>query len=150
MPSSTNIVKGSIVVQNLPDLACFTDFRELLLSLQTFLSVEIPASITNVIISNIQPGDDQRQSLWIRLSNGGNFIGVYFFAVGAWRQVFPQPNGVFWMFGDSRDIPNGYLLVDEDNPHFTTSGAQKIMSNYVVSVAGDFFTYFAVTFEGFG
>lgn len=149
MPLSGDVIKGALVITDLPDGQCFESFEALLRALPTFLGIQLPTSITNVIISNIQPSDDQRNSLWIRQSNDGGVLGIYVFAAGAWRQLTPVPQGVFWMYGNSTQVPTGYILVDDDNPHFTSLEVDAIQLQFVRDPTDSFFTYFAVTFEGF-
>jgi len=148
MRANQNIIKVPLKINGLPDLACFESFEAFLQSLPEFLVGEISGSVTNVVISNQQPGEDERDKIWFRLTNSGTFIGVYVFSEGVWVQLFPPPNQVVWMYGDSRNIPQGYRIVDATNPNFTASAASIIMGQYIYDSSNTFFVYFAVTFEG--
>lgn len=156
MPGNEDInVKGSIKINDLPDLGCFTSFEELLKALPTFLTVEIPNTITNVIISNVQPLDDQRDALWIRRNNAGSFVGLYIYASGTWRQIFPVGGGntgtvqLFRVKGDSRHIPEGYTLADEDNPSITANEASFLKTMWLKAPGQDYYVIFQVTYTGF-
>lgn len=147
----TRTVRGAIKIENLPDLSCFKSFKDFVQALPSFLALEIPVNITNVIVSNIQPTDSQRDSVWFRFSNSGTFVGIYVFSGGAWRQIVrvPAPNvEVIWTYGDSREIDEQFLIVDQDNPHFTASDATQIMTQYIQDPTNTYYTYFAVTYEG--
>lgn len=112
MPSSNNLINGKLTVLGLPDLECYESLKALLLDLPNILGVLIPESVTNVIVSNIQPTSGQRTSLWYRLSNGGTFIGLYIFSNGIWTQIVPVPGQVTFIHGDSANPPEGYILTD--------------------------------------
>lgn len=147
--SDSNLVLAPLVIQGLPEGQCFTSFEDLLRSLTKFLSVAIPLNITNVVVSNIQPTDNQRTNVWLRIGNDGNFVGAFLYAIGQWRQIFPQPNGVFWFYGNSAQIPEGYLLVNLDNPHFTSTQVGVIQQQFIPPGPLEPYTYYAATYEGF-
>jgi len=112
MPSSNNLINGKLTVIGLPDLECYEDLKALILDLPNLLGVMIPESITNVVVSNIQPTSGQRDSVWYRLSNGGLFMGIYMFSGGTWIQLIPAPGEVKFIHGDSVNPPAGYILTD--------------------------------------
>lgn len=114
-------VRNALKINNIPDLACFKTFTDLLKALPEFYSVEIPNDITNVVISSSEPDESQRDSLWIKTDTSGSFIGLFLYTGGAWNQIYPAPNEIFWVYGDSDDIPAGYELVDTGNANFTTA-----------------------------
>lgn len=140
----------AVPVQSLgiPQNACFTNFQELLSLLQQYLVVQVPRSISNVIISNTQPTSAERNSLWVRENNGGQFIGIYVYDGTTWRQVLPTPNGIFKMYGDSRSIPEGFLLADASNPHISADMAMALELGWVRDNTDTYWEMFDVTFEG--
>lgn len=150
MSNPVQEIKGAIVIQGLPETECFTTFEEMLTVLSKYLVLQLPIGLlTNVLVSNIEPLDSQRDSVWFRQDNSGHFLGVYIFASGSWKLAFPSPNQVIWMFGDSGNVPEGYSLIDHNNVHFTNSQADQIMLFYRKTNPGDStYFYFAVTFEG--
>lgn len=108
MATQTSI-KGAIKVNGVPAAACFNNFAELLNSLGTYLTVEIPnQTFSNVVISVSQPGQADRDKIWWRISNSGSFVGLYFFSNGNWEQVIPAPQQIFWLYGSSDNPPAGY------------------------------------------
>jgi len=149
MSTPSFITKGKLVLQNLPDLFCFTDAKDFLTQLPNLLGVEVPADITNVIVSNTQPLDSQTTDVWFRISNSGSFMGIYVFSQGQWRAVFPYPNGVYWMYGDSRTVPEGYALIDSSNAAVAPAVTASLMTQYVPDPGNTYFLYFAVTYVGF-
>jgi hypothetical protein len=88
-----NLVAGTLVVQGVPENACFTTFIDLIKALPTYLGVQIPASVTNVIVGNVQPSSSQTTNVWFRLSNAGSFMGIYVFSQGAWHNIYPINDG---------------------------------------------------------
>lgn len=123
------LVRNALKINNLPELACFESFEELLKALPDFYSVEIPDTITNVIISTTEPDvSTDSQSLWIKYDTSGSFVGLFLFTGGAWNMVFPAPNEVFWLYGDSTNVPPGYINTD-DAPGLTTD-----LKNYLKSL----------------
>lgn len=148
MSKESNIVSAPLAIRGDPSTACFTNIGEFIESLPNFLIAQIPTSITNVIISNIQPLDSERNTIWFRLNNAGTFIGIYVFSDGTWIQMFPPPQGVFGMYGDSRDVPKGYVLADEDNAALPPGVGLFLKQSWKLSGSGDYYVYFQATFLG--
>lgn len=108
-------IVGSIKVIDVPDDATLTTVKDLLVSLERFLAVEIDAEqITNVYVGNQEPDTTDRQVIWVRMDNSGNFVGLFVFIQGTWLQMLPPPNGIFRVFGRSDELPPGYALADEN------------------------------------
>lgn len=152
MPLLSDVVRGSLVVTNLPEDFCFTTFRELILALTQYLAVEVPSTITNVVVSNVQPLDSQTNSVWFRISNAGGFQGIYVFSNGSWVQVFPAQNGVFWFMGNSTTPPDGYTLIDTSNTQAVAllglPAIATLTTQYIQDPTLTFFVYFACTWTG--
>lgn len=89
--STVASVLGNLVIKNLPDTVCFESFTQLLEDLPNYMGVQIPTSVTNIVISVAEPTSSQRNNLWFRLDNAGNFQGLYVYSGGVWTQVFPDP-----------------------------------------------------------
>lgn len=144
--SNEEIIKlpNALKLQGLPDDTCFTSFADLLKALVKYMSVEIPTSITNVIISNIQPLDSQRSSLWIRMTNGGDFVGFYLFSGGAWQQIFPVDNQLFRVYGDSRVIPTGFVLGDDGSLGLTAAQIAFLHTQWLLDPTSTFYVIFDV------
>lgn len=148
MSVPSDVVKGDLVVTNLPDLACFSTFAEFLAALPDFVSVEIPNSVTNVVVSNVQPTDSQTSYLWIRLTNSGAFLGLFVFSNGLWRQIYPVPNQLFRVYGLSNDIPDGFQLATDST---ALSSAQKTFLQGTWHLSPDTVNYdiFDIVYVGF-
>lgn len=112
MPTPENLNVGALQLKTIPELPCFQSFEELLRAIPELYSIIVPDSITNVIVSNVEPNSDQTTALWIRLSNDGTFIGVYVYTQGQFVQIWPVPNEVIWLYGDSEVPPTGYVNTD--------------------------------------
>lgn len=149
MPSNPDSVLAPLKLQGLPDLACFKCFEDLLQALPSYLFAEIPITITNIVFSSTQPLDTQRDYIWFRRDNSGGFLGIYLYVGGQWQQIYPTPNGIFRMYGDSRDIPPGYLLADADNPNLTAAMATHLETQWLLDPTLTYYVIFDVTYEGF-
>lgn len=153
MSAPDNTVEGSIFIKNLPDTACFTTFIELLQALPGYLGVNVPDSITNVIVSNVQPNSSQTTVLWIRTSNSGNFLGIYIFAAGTWKQIYPVPGQMFRIISKgttdrSDNPPDGFILVT-DSPDYTVTQKNWVQSTWHLSPDAVNYDVFDVVFNGF-
>lgn len=138
-----------IRITGLTDTLCFQNIQELLTFLQTNAFAEVPDDVTNVHVSNVQPTSTNKSDMWVRLSSSGTFVGIYMYNGTTWKQVLPIPQGIFWMYGDSDDIPAGFMLVDGSNPHFTAPEVTHIQLTFYPTPGTPPYTYFAVTWEGF-
>ena len=153
MSTPTNVAIGELFVKDIPELACFTTFAELLQALPQYLGVEVPNSITNVVVSNTQPNSSQTTSLWIRISNSGNFLGMYVFAGATWNQIYPVPNQMFRIISTSssnrsNNPPAGFILVS-DSPAYTVSQKSAVTATWHLSTDGVNYDIFDVVFNGF-
>ena len=147
--TDTDVVLNAVKLIGKLDCYCFTSWLEVVKALPTILGVEIPSSITNVILSSSTPDDDQHDCIWFRLDTAGNFIGIFIYAVGDWQQVWPIPQGIFRMWGDSRVIPAGYRLIDSSNPNFTAAQVAAIQATWIATLTPGVYSVFDVTYEGF-
>ena len=125
MSTEADSVEGTIELVNVPDTACYTSFANLLRDLQNYIQVRVPKSVTNVVVSNVQPLDTQRNSVWFRQSNGGVFMGIYLYSNGSWQQFFPVPRSIYRVSGDSRNPPEGFITTDDAN--FLTSDQKDFL-----------------------
>ena len=154
MTLSSDITRANIVLTGLPDTKCFTSWQDFLQELPNFLGVEISASsITNVIVSNVQPTSSQTNSIWFRTSNDGSFIGIYVFSQGAWQNIYPinvdspvTTNQIFWFFGDSTQPPAGFTNTNDYTG--LSAAVQAALAAMWVNETG-VFTYYSAVFTGF-
>lgn len=145
-----NLIPGAIKVQGVLEELCVDSVADLVRVLPKYLTVEVPDSISNVVISSQQPGAEQKQSLWVRLSNSGDFLGLYVYAVGEWRQVTPVPSQLFLISGDSRTPPAGYTLATNATS-LTTAQKDflKAQWHWNDDVVNTYYDIFHVVFTGF-
>jgi len=148
MSPNEDLVYGELQAIGIPDTYCFESAQQYYDSIAKNFRPVFSRSITNVIISNIQPTESQRTSLWVRLSNGGQYIGEYIFTGVAWKQISPVPNGLFRMYGDSRAVPPGYKLADSSNTALTAAQVTFITGTWHLAPSNTWYDIFDVTFEG--
>lgn len=149
MSDLINTITGSVKVVGLLEEGCSLSAQEFLLSLQELLAIEIPVQrITNVIISNQQPGDEDRNSLWVQRSNGGSVLGIRVYSAGKWVQVFPAPNQVYWLYGDSRTPPSGYSVVSAGSGQFTVAEYTELIKTAIPDPTNTYYVYYPAVFVG--
>lgn len=148
MPTNEDLVYGELVAIGTPDTYCFESAQQYYESIAKNFKPAFSRTISNVVISNVQPTEEERQSLWIRLSNGGQYIGEYVFSGTSWKQISPVPQGIFRMYGDSRSVPEGYKLADASNGKLTAAQASFIVGTWRHHGADAWYDVFDVTFEG--
>lgn len=110
-----DVVNAPIAIINLPDTLCVSSLVEFLQQLPQWVVAQIPTSITNVVVGNVQPLDSQRDTVWFRKDNAGNFVGIYVYSAGTWQQMYPMPGQVFPHWRTSTDPttdPVGYTRID--------------------------------------
>lgn len=132
------------------DNICVTSITELIQLLPQLLIGSAPSTITNVVVGPNQPTSAQRDAVWFRTNNVPQFLGIYMFLEGEWTIVYPYENPVLWVYGNSTEIGNGYVLVDENIPTSQIDSTTRayIMSQYKTHSSGSYYTYFAVTLAG--
>jgi len=145
MAPTTNTVIGQLILKALPELECFTNFTDFLKALPGLYAVEIPASVTNVIVGPAQPSSSQTSSIWVRVNNAGTFLGIYVFSDGNWIQVVPAPNQIIWMYGDSSVVPDGYKTTDAaSGDEISVALALALKALWITGNVGPNYEYFSV------
>lgn len=144
MPGTTDVIRGTLKLDNFQEGRTYTTTDAFIQALKDMFSVEIPTTITNVIISTAQPGDDFKEGVWIRKNAAGIFEGIYIFQDGAWTAVVPPlfDNEIIHMYGDSRNVPSGYSLADITNTNLPAGVAAVLMANWVAD--GDHYVSFHI------
>ncbi len=149
----TNVVRGELVVENIPENACFTSFVELLKALPQYLGVLIPDTITNVIVSNVQPSSSQTTSVWFRLSNSGSFLGIYIFNQGAWHNIYPINDGnqvqIETFSSADGTVPAGWKKVETGDPLLPSGVVTALVARNVLDPTATFAQLFSAYFIGF-
>lgn len=142
-------ITGEVKVIDIPDDVCLTTVRELFLLLEKHLAVEFGVErITNVVVSSEEPATTDTDVIWFRLDNSGNFRGIYVYVQGQWLQMFPPPESIIKMYGDSRDIPPGYQLITNDTAGFTTAMVTKLQTEWLLAPAETHYVIFHVVYVG--
>jgi hypothetical protein len=150
MPVINEVIRGALKLTQLPDRVCFTSWRDFVQALPDLLSVEVPESVSGVVVSADQPGDDDKEKLWFRRDFSGNFLGLYAFQNGNWHPFYNlAPNEVVWVFGDSGDPPDGFVVILPDDPVVPSAVVTHLINLYLPNESGSF-AYFAVRFNGYG
>lgn len=149
MAIGTDVIRSAVKLDGLIEGKCFTSWEEFLSELPKMLIVEIPTGITNVTVGNAQPSSSELDHLWVKTDGAGSFIGLFIYATGSWRQIYPVPNQIFLMYGDSSNIPDGYRLASED-PNISAAmlaNLQKVWS--ILTTSPTTYSVFHVTYAGF-
>lgn len=154
MSIPTNIASGTLVLRNVLETACFESLEDFVKQLTVLLGVEIDASkISNVVVSNEQPSDSQTTSIWFRISNSGNFIGMYVFAGGAWRVMYPvntdHVTQIFWFASDDGSAPPGWEKITDTTPNIAPGVIAALTAQYVQDPSNTYDIYFAAQYIGF-
>lgn len=146
---SNDTVVGNLVVQNVPERACFSTWQEFIQAIPTFIQVQVPSSVSGIISSSDAPDEDDRDKLWLRRDTSGGVLGLYAFQQGAWRKLYPYDyNTVIWQVGDSANIPDGFELIKAGVLDIPPTTVNAIMSQYAPNGIGGF-SYFAMRFVGY-
>lgn len=149
MSTDNDVILGALKLIGKIDCECFTSWSDFITKLPKFFAVEIPSNITNVLVSTSEPNDDQHDNVWFKIDNAGSFVGIFIYAMGDWQQIFPTPQAIIRMYGNSASIPPGYMLIDSSNPHFTAAEVTAIQSSWILAADGLNYSIFDVTYEGF-
>lgn len=77
--------QGLVKVLEVPQNFCFQGTAgDILTQIANHLAVQLPETISNVVVSASEPSDIQNTALWVRTDNAGNFIGLYVVSEGNW------------------------------------------------------------------
>jgi hypothetical protein len=140
-------ITGAIKFVDVPNDFCISNITDLIKFIQKTGKIEFNASqVTNVSVSVDQPADTT--TIWFKLSPSGNFVGVFIYIQSAWRQMFPVPNGVYRMYGDSTDIPAGYALITNTTPGFTAAMVTHLQGQWLQDPTLSFYVIFDVVYVG--
>lgn len=144
------VITGGVKFVDVPNDFCLTNITELVKFIQKHQKIEFDASeVTNVVVSVDPPvAVEGRDVVWFQLDTSGNFIGVFVYVQSQWLQMFPPPQEVVRMYGDSTDIPPGYTLITEDTPGFSTAMVNHLQSQWLEDPTSSFFVIFDVVYTG--
>lgn len=149
MTIGVDVIRGILKLDNFMEGKCFTSWADFIAAMPSMFSVEVPTDVTNVKLGTDQPSDSERDNLWIKINGAGSFVGIFIYAQGTWQQIYPVPQEIFFMYGDSRNVPAGYRLVSDD-PNI--SDIQVVNMQKIWTTGGTsptWYTTFHVTYKGF-
>lgn len=142
-------VTGAVKVIDFPDDTCLTTVKALLMDLERYLAIELKVeSITNVFVTSTEPDAADRDIIWFRIDTAGNFIGIFIYVQGQWVQMFPAPNQIIRMYGNSNDIPIGFALIDANTPGFTSAMVTAITDTWLLDSTNSYYVIFDVVYVG--
>jgi hypothetical protein len=147
MATINSVILGALKVQDVPERASISTWEELIKSIPTFIGVELPTGISNVIVGNVQPQEEDRDKLWIRRDNNGTFIGFYAFCDGKWSPVYAiPPDSVVWFYGDSANVHDGFILIDDGDAQIPSYVVNALKAKYINASSGTGYAYFAARY----
>lgn len=149
MTLGTDTIRGAIKLDNFVEGKCFTSWEDFIKAFPQMMTVEVPKNITNVTLGPTAPSSSDLDNLWVKTDSGGNFVGLYIFSGGAWNQIYPAPQQLIFMYGDSRAVPPGYQLA-VDNPNITATQLQDMQKIWSIGgTSPTWFTTFHCVYVGF-
>lgn len=141
-------VTGAIKFVDVPNDFCITDITDLVRFIEKHGKIEFDASqVTNVDVSVDQPTDTT--VIWYKLSPSGNFLGIFIYFQSAWQQLFPVPDGIYRVHGDSTNPQPGYEVISNTTPGFTTAMVTFIQTQWLRDPTNNFWVVFDVVYIGF-
>lgn len=143
-----------ILINSLPDLACaeVNSIADAIQVLAQYGTVEIPTSITNVIVGFSEPTSDDINKIWFRYDVNANFLGIYAFQNGGWHPVVMTSalTDIFWKYRATNIPATGFTIIDSTGPSFIDSVTRAYLESlYVWDVGHTFYIYAAYAFTGY-
>ena len=145
-----NVILGALKLLGIPERACFQNWQQFVEAIPQYFAVEVPQSITNVIVGSTAPSEDDRDKIWYRRDNNGSFLGVYAFQNGAWRPFYSLvPDSVTWTWGNSNSIPDGFILIEQGDSTIPSTVVNFLVGQYIPLPSGPGYQWFAIRFVGY-
>lgn len=155
MSSLRQKVSAKLKILSIPTNACFTTVSELLKLIEKTFTVDLSVGKNNdfVVTGSEPPTADDKNRLWVRKLNQGSFAGFYIFVGGAWNRIFNRRSDeIIWMYGDSRKVPEGFVLISENTGAVPSEIRDHLIQQYLVDTSVDeaspVYKYFAVQYIG--
>lgn len=141
------VITGAIKFVDVPNDFCITNVTDLIKFIEKNGKIEFDASqVTNVVVSVDQPTDTT--VIWYKLSPSGNFIGIFVYIQSAWQQLFPVPNAVYRVYGNSTDLDPGFALITTSTPGFTAEMVTFLQTQWYQGPSDSFYSIFDVVYVG--
>lgn len=147
MTIGTDLIQGVLKLNNFQESNCFTCWSDFVKAIPNMFAVELPSNISNVTIGTSQPSDSERDHLWVKTDPSGSPIGLFTYSGGTWNQFLPPQNEIFYVYGDSRSIPSGYILASS-SPNLTASQILTLQKTWHAEPGG-WYSIFHVVYTGF-
>lgn len=151
--SSAQNVRVDLVLKNLPDIACFESPLDWFKAIPDYIGGQVSSSVSNVVVSNVQPTDSQTTSVWFRVNNAGSFVGIYVFSGGQWQSIYPNMDQdtvqVQWMFNADGTVPDGWTKIVSGDTVIDPAVVTALTAQYIQDPSLTFDVYFAARFSGF-
>lgn len=150
----TDKVFGQLVMEGVPNDLCWKTPSKFIKDLTNYLSVELDvnSNVDFVVIGPQTPSEDDKGRLWIKQFSNGTFAGFYLFEGGKWTKVSnKRQDEIVWFHGDSRSIPTGYKLIDDNVGTINSEVRKHIMSMYhqdLSVTSSTVYDYFACIYIG--
>lgn len=155
MPITREKLLGQLIINRIPKDLCWGTPTEFIKSLTKILGVNLFINPGNdfVVVGHQVPAPEDKGRLWVRLSRSGVFQGFYMFIGGLWKRVHNyRSDEIIWMYGDSRDIPDGFQLINELSI-VPSEVRNHVMTQYLTNTAAStptntVYSYFATIYIG--
>lgn len=142
-----------IVAKKIPNELCWETPQKFIPKLTEILS-GIIESATNedfIVVGTDTPSPSQQDKIWARFGSNRRWLGFYAFIKGSWRKLYDyNTDDIIWKTGDSRNIEEGFILIDSNTNIIKQSVRDFIISQYVeTSIGSGIYNYFAIIFVGY-
>lgn len=142
-----------IIAKKIPEELCWETPQKFIPKLTQILSGTIESATNEdfIIVSTSTPEPSQTNKIWARFATNRRWVGFYAYIKGEWRKLYPyDTDDIIWKTGDSRNIPDGFKLIDSNTSVIKESVRNAIISQYVeTSVGSGIYNYFAVIYVGY-
>jgi len=137
---------GKMELGKTPSNWCWTTPKAFAEELINSLQFSWPFEDTHkaVIYGDKTPSADDKDKMWARFDNSGNWLGWYAWQKGSWKRVYNyRSDQVIWLYGNSNNIPDGFQLLDG-----TAAGAPDLSPQFTANQSGGY-SYYAVRWIGY-
>lgn len=156
MPVKREKALGTLQINKLPKNLCWGTPEEFVKKLIEILGVNIVTHEGSnfVIVSHVVPPPEDKGKLWVRTTSGGVFQGFFLFQDSTWQRIQNRRSDeVIWLYGDSRELPEGFQLIEPGIGGIASDVVDFIVTKYLKDPAAStptqtVYKYFAVRWIG--
>lgn len=151
------LLEGSLIQKEDASDDCWTTVSEFIKKiLLPKVGVKFPVKDgEDFVIYGFQtPGEDQKDKLWVSTDRADHFTGYFKFIEGMWRRIYDHSiQDVVWKHGDSRDIEEGFQLIDGTVQSIPVDVQEHIIGFYKIDAVNStplfpVYQYFATIYIG--